>query len=208
MPTAGHKPFSTASERNRAPILAVLAKHFADRTHVLEIGSGTGQHAVHFARALPHLTWQCSDMSGQLPGIRLWLDEAGLANTPAPLALDVDSAWPDQRFDAVFSANTLHIMAWEQVRRMFARLPDVMSEDAVVAIYGPFNYGGRFTSAGNADFDASLKASAPRMGIRDFEAVDGQARMAGLALVEDCAMPSNNRCLIWRKQGATGIAPA
>lgn len=206
-PMSGHKPFSAASERNREPLLAVLAEHFADRCCVLEIGSGTGQHAVHFARALPHLAWQCSDMSVQLPGIRLWLDEAGLANTPAPLALDVDGAWPAQRFDAVFTANTLHIMAWEQVLRMFACLPGVMTDDALLAVYGPFNYAGRFTSPGNANFDASLKASASHMGIRGFEAVDGQARMAGLELVEDRAMPANNRCVIWCKQRSANITP-
>ncbi len=203
MPMAGHKPFSTASERNRAPILAVLATHFADRTRVLEIGSGTGQHAVHFARALPHLTWQCADTQERLPGIRLWLDEAGLANTPAPLKLDVDGAWPGQRFDGVFSANTLHIISWEQVLRMFACLPGVMTDDAVLAIYGPFNYGGRFTSASNADFDASLKESAPHMGIRDFEVVNTLAGNAGFELVEDRAMPANNRCLIWRRRRST-----
>jgi len=206
MPPAGHKPFSAASERNREPILAVLAEHFADRTHVLEIGSGTGQHAVHFARGLPHLTWQCADLPAQLPGIRRWLDEAGLANTPTPLALDVGGAWPVRRFDAVFSANTLHIMAWEQVLRMFARLPGVMTDGALLAIYGPFNYGGRFTSAGNADFDASLKASASHMGIRDFEAVNTLAGEAGLDLVEDRAMPANNRCLVWRKRRSAPAA--
>lgn len=204
---AAHKPFSEASDRNRQPILAVLARHFADRSRVLEVGSGSGQHVVHFAGALPHLTWQCSDLPGQLPGIRLWLDEAGLANTPAPLALDVDGAWPFDRFDAVFTANTLHIMAWDQVLRMFAQLHGVMTDDAVLAIYGPFNYGGRFTSAGNAGFDASLRSRAPHMGIRDFEAVDGAARAAGLELVEDCAMPANNRCLIWRKRRSSGITP-
>ena len=197
---AGHKPYSEASERNRAPILAVLAEHFAARRHVLEIGSGTGQHAVHFAQALPHLTWQCSDTPGQLPGIRLWLDEAGLANTPPPLALDVEGVWPAGRFDAVFTANTLHIMAWGQVQRLFAQLPGIMTDDALLVIYGPFNYAGRFTSAGNADFDASLKSRVPHMGIRDFEAVDAAARNAGLDLVEDCAMPANNRCLVWRKR--------
>ncbi len=200
MPMAGHKPFSTASERNREPILAVLEQHFADRGRVLEIGSGSGQHAVHFARGLPHLTWQCADMPGQLPGIRLWLDEAGLANTPAPLVLDVDGAWPDRRFDAMFSANTLHIISWEQVLRMFVCLPGVMTDDALLVVYGPFNYGGRFTSASNADFDASLKASAPQMGIRDFEAVNTLAGNAGLELVEDRAMPANNRCLVWRRR--------
>lgn len=199
------KPFAPACERNREPILAVLRGHFAHRARVLEIGSGTGQHAVHFAAALPHLVWQCTDRAENLPGIRLWLAEGGLPNTPAPLALDVAGAWPDDRFDAVFSANTLHIMAWEDVASMFAALPRVLADDATVIVYGPFRYGGRHTSDSNAAFDARLRAEAPHQGVRDFERVDALARGAGLALVDDRAMPANNRCLVWsRASGAAG----
>ena len=124
------KPHSPACERNRNAILGVLSRHFADRRRVLEIGSGTGQHAVHFAAALPALTWQSSDRAEQLPGIRAWLDEAALPNTPPPLELDVNGDWPSGPFDAVFSANTLHIMSWPEVQRLFARLPAVTSADA------------------------------------------------------------------------------
>lgn len=193
------KPHAPACERNRDPILAVLREHFADRRRVLEIGSGTGQHAVHFAAALPRLTWQCSDREENLPGIRMWLDEARLPNTPAPIALDVDGRWPDARYDALFSANTLHIMAWPQVERMFAALPDVLADDAVVAIYGPFHVNGRATSDSNAAFDASLRSRAPHQGLRDVADVDALARRAGLALVEDRPMPANNRCLVWHR---------
>ena len=196
----GSKPHSPSSERNREPILAVLRRHFADRRCVLEIGSGTGQHAVHFAAALPHLVWQSADRPSYLPGIRAWLAEAGLPNTPEPRVLDVNDAdWPEGPFDAVYSANTLHIMGWPEVERLFARLPQVVGEDAKLAIYGPFNYGGRFTSDSNAAFDARLRGDAAHMGIRDFEAVDALARAAGFTLVEDCAMPANNRCLVWRR---------
>jgi len=194
------KPYSPASERNREPILAVLRRHFADRQRVLEIGSGTGQHAVHFAARLPHLAWQASDRAENLEGIRAWLGEAGLANTPAPLQLDVtQDHWPAQQYDAVYSANTLHIMSWAEVERLFARLPEVLAADARLAVYGPFNYGGRFTSDSNAAFDASLKAQLPHRGIRDFEAVDALARAIGLSLLEDNAMPANNRCLVWKR---------
>ena len=195
------KPFSPASERNRDPILAVLREHFADRHQVLEIGSGTGQHAVHFAAAMPHLCWQCSDRPAYLPGIRQWLAEAALPNTPQPLALDANDDWSplQQRFDAVFSANTLHIMSWAEVERLFAQLPQVLEDNATLAIYGPFNYGGQFTSASNAAFDASLKADRPYRGIRDFEAVDALATGIGLSLVQDYEMPANNRCLIWQR---------
>lgn len=199
------KPFSSACERNREPILAVLRQHFADRRQVLEIGSGTGQHAVHFGAALPQLVWQTSDRADNLCGIGFWLEEAALPNTPPPLLLDVNqSDWPDVRYDAVFSANSLHIMGWSEVERMFRRLPEVMTRDAKLAIYGPFNYGGRYTSDSNAAFDASLKAGAAQRGIRDFEAVDALARGIGLRLLEDRAMPANNRCLVWQAGTAGG----
>lgn len=197
-----HKPYSPACERNRAPILAHLQKRFAQATQVLEIGSGTGQHAVHFAAALPQLRWQTSDLAPNLPGIRAWLDEAGLPNTPAPLELDVQRPLPEGPWDAVFSANTLHIMGWPEVQRLFAGLPAVLAPGAVVTVYGPFKYGGAHTSPSNAGFDLSLRADDARRGIRDFEAVDLLARGAGLRLLEDAEMPANNRCLSWQR--ATG----
>lgn len=204
------KPHAPSCDRNKDPILQVLRETFADRRRVLEIGSGTGQHAVHFAAAMPGLTWQCSDAHGYLPGIRMWLDEAGLANTPAPFPLQAVAtpvphfapALPPDRaepYDAVFSANTLHIMGWTEVEAFFAALPTLLVDDAVVTIYGPFNYGGKYTSASNRDFDVWLKERDPRSAIRDFEAVDGLARAVGLQLFGDVAMPANNRMLFWRR---------
>lgn len=193
------KPHAPSCDRNRDPILDVLRDHFMDRRKVLEIGSGTGQHAVYFATALPQLTWQASDRSENLPGIRVWLQEAALPNTPDPLELDVSGTWPAQRFDAVFSANCLHIMSWEAVERLFAGLPSIMADDFKLMIYGPFNYGGQFTSESNAAFEVWLKERGAHQGIRDFEAVDGLARSIGLVLVEDRAMPANNRCLVWQR---------
>ncbi|HEY1889268.1 MAG TPA: M20/M25/M40 family metallo-hydrolase [Steroidobacteraceae bacterium] len=196
------RPCSEACERNRGPILEVLRDHFAERQRVLEIGSGTGQHAVHFAAALPQLIWQTSELEANLPGIRQWLDEAALPNLPPPIALDITGTWPDARFDAVFTANTLHIMSWPEVRTLFAALPKVLSADAVLAVYGPLNYDGRFTSPSNATFDEWLKQRSPHSGIRDFAAVDELARSIGFALVEDRSMPANNRTLVWRRTGA------
>ena len=194
------KPFSPACERNRDPILAVLREHFADRRRVLEIGSGTGQHAVHFATAMPWVTWQCSDVADHLPGIQAWLADASLPNTPAPIGLDVARGpWPPERFDAIFSANTLHIMGWTEVEAFFAGLSEVLEDEASVVVYGPFNYRGDYTSASNREFDAWLTARDRRSGIRDFEQVDALARGIGLRLVEDAAMPANNRCLVWRR---------
>ncbi|HMM53469.1 MAG TPA: DUF938 domain-containing protein [Candidatus Desulfobacillus sp.] len=193
------KPDAPSCARNREPILAVLRQHFADRRRVLEIGSGTGQHAVFFAAKLPHIEWQASDRADCLPGMRAWREDAGLANTPEPIELDVNGAWPAGRYDAVFSANTLHILAWPEVVRLFAGLPGVTDAGARLVIYGPFNYGGRFTSESNASFDAWLKERGAHQGIRDFEAVDALAREADFRLVEDRAMPANNRCLVWQR---------
>ena len=204
--TSLEKPYSPSCDRNRAPILAVLREHFADRHDGLEIGSGTGQHAVHFAAAMPWLRWQCSDVADNLPGIRLWLDEAALPNTPAPIELDVARGpWPMQAFDAVFSANSLHIMGWADVEALFAGLDAVLATDATLVVYGPFNYGGDYTSDSNREFDGWLKARDPRSAIRDFEAVDALANAIGLQLFADVAMPANNRCLVWRRD--TGCKP-
>lgn len=192
------KPTAPSCEKNRESILAVLREHFADRRHVLEIGSGTGQHGIFFAEHLPHLRWQTSDRAENLPGITAWLQEAALPNTVLPLELDVTAAWPERRHDAVFSANTLHIMPWSAVECLFARLPDVLAANARLVIYGPFNYGGQFSSDSNAAFDRWLKEKAPHQGIRDFEKVHALAQAAGLELLEDRAMPSNNRCLVWQ----------
>jgi SAM-dependent methyltransferase len=194
-------PDAPATGRNRDPILAVLRERFAHCHRVLEIGSGTGQHAVHFAAAMPHLQWQTSDLAENHPGIRAWIDASHLANVLPPLLLDADrpDTWPDARFDAVFTANTLHIMGWPQVLSLFAHLPRVLADDAVVVVYGPFNLGGRFTSPSNAAFDARLREDDPARGIRDLEAVQALAAEAGLAFVADVEMPANNRCVVWRK---------
>jgi SAM-dependent methyltransferase len=209
------KPYSPSCDRNKDPILAVLREHFADRRRVLEIGSGTGQHAVHFAAAMPWLTWQCTDAEESLDGIRMWLEDARLPNMPEPFALQArtqptpgftpplaqrhDAMHYDlMRYDAVFSANTLHIMGWPEVQALFASLPAVLADDAVVAIYGPFNRDGNFSSDSNRDFDGWLKARDARSGIRDFEAVNALAEAIGLLLIADIAMPANNRMLLWR----------
>lgn len=199
------KPTSSpACERNRDPILAVLREHFADRTHVLEVGSGTGQHAEYFASALSRLRWQATERPANLPDLAARLAAADLPNAPPPLAFDVnDDTWPAGGYDALFSANTLHIMSWAEVERLFAGIGTLLDDDARIVIYGPFNYAGRFTSESNAAFDAWLKNQAPHRGIRDFEAVDALARGAGFALAEDVAMPANNRCLVWSRGPVT-----
>jgi hypothetical protein len=194
-----HKPFSQACEENRGPILDVLTPLLADRRHLLEVGSGTGQHAVYFAAMLPHLTWQTSDLPEGLPGISLWLAEAGLPNLPPPLELDVTRPWPTGDYDAAFSANTAHIMGNAEVEALFAGLPRVLTPGAPFALYGPFNDGGRYTSESNARFDQWLKARDPASGIKDRDTLAALGEAQGLPLVADHPMPCNNRILVFRR---------
>lgn len=194
------KPCAESCEQNRDPILAVLREAFANRRRVLEIASGTGQHAVYFGQALPHLTWQTSELPENHDGIQAWLDEARLGNVLPPLAIDVNAPeWPLTSVDAVFNANTVHIVSWPAVERLFAGIGRVLEAGGIVCMYGPFNYGGQFTSESNARFDVWLKSRDPNSGVRDFEALDQLARDQGLSLLHDVAMPGNNRTLIWRR---------
>ncbi|WP_335342211.1 DUF938 domain-containing protein [Sedimenticola hydrogenitrophicus] len=195
------KPYAESCDQNREPILSVIRPLFDDRQRVLEIGSGTGQHAVYFAAALPHLTWYTSDCAEYHDGIRLWLEEAALPNVRAPLPLDVArSEWPALDVDAVFSANTAHIMHWPEVEAMFAGVGRLLQAGGLFVLYGPFNYQGRFTSDSNARFDGWLKGRDPGMGVRDFEALQRLAVAAGMALQDDFPMPANNRILCWRRR--------
>jgi SAM-dependent methyltransferase len=203
---------SEACERNKGPILEILVGALAHSRNVLEIGSGTGQHATHFAAHLPHLVWQPSDTGAYLTGLRERIATERLARQPpagahegtpnlrAPLELDVrDLPWPTQPVDAVFTANTLHIMSWDAVRDLFRGVAAVLSRPAVLCIYGPFRYGGRYTSASNAEFDRYLRARDPESGIRDFEEVNTLSCEQGLSLLADHPMPANNQLMIWHK---------
>jgi hypothetical protein len=195
------KPFSQACENNKAPILAIIQEAFNQPVTVWEIGSGTGQHACFFASELPFLTWQPTDLSENHPGINAWRDEAQLPNLNPPIILDVTSpVWPCDGMDAVFTANTLHIMSWQNVALLFERFQTYLNQLATVCIYGPFNYNGNYTSDSNANFDQWLKNRDPLSGIRDFEAVTALAENAGLRLLKDNAMPANNRLLVFKKQ--------
>jgi SAM-dependent methyltransferase len=197
------KPFSPASARNREPILAALRSLLQDCRSVLEIGSGTGQHAVHFGAALPALRWQTSDLPANHDGIRAWLEEAALPNVLPPIALDAGSDhWPPGPFDAVYTANTSHIMSWPEVQGMFRGIGRVLAPGGLLCIYGPFNRGGQFTAPSNAQFDASLKAQAPHMGLRNLEDMVELARAQQLTLVADMPLPANNSLLVWQRAGS------
>lgn len=197
-------PFSQACENNQAPIFAVLQTVLLHSRHVLEIGSGTGQHGIYFAPRLPQLVWQTSDLCDNHPGILAWQAAHDAPNLRAPLEFDLaSSSWPapaeQPGFDAVFTSNTCHIVAWPLVQRMFELVGSHLPEGGVFAIYGPFNYGGRFTSDSNQAFDAWLRQRDTRSGLRDFEAVVTLAELHGMQLLRDEAMPANNRTLIFRK---------
>lgn len=197
------KPHAESCDINQGPILEVLREYFADRKHVLELASGTGQHAVHFGRALPHLTWQTSELLQNHAGIQMWLDEAQLPNVRAPLHIDANAAtWPINTVDAVFCANSVHIMSWPEVEKLFAGIGRVLATGGLLCLYGPFNYAGKFTSDSNARFDAWLKVRDPKSGVRDFEALNILAEAQNMKLLKDIEMPINNRTLIWQRNQA------
>ena len=200
------KRYSPACERNRDPILQKLTEHFDSASRVLEIGSGTGQHAVYFARHLHHLFWQTSDRPEAHSSILAWIEESELDNIGAPIELDVSGQWPNARFDAAFTANTCHIMSWDEVNMMFRGVSLCLDEDGIFVVYGPFNYNGRYTSQSNEAFDISLRNQAPHMGLRNQELIVKLAVETGFVLLLDQEMPANNRLLLFQKTTKANIA--
>jgi SAM-dependent methyltransferase len=196
-------PFSAACERNKDPILEVLAVRFAGRSQVLEIGSGTGQHAVHFARSLSHLVWHPTEQLTYLADLAERVRLEGTPNLHAPTLLDVRQAvWPLRSVDALFTANTLHIMSWPEVMALFHGIGNVLAPSGVLCIYGPFRYGGRYTSDSNQEFDRMLQERDPLSGLRDIRAVTTLAEQYGLRLDEDHDLPANNRLVVFVKEPA------
>lgn len=198
--TMAEKPFAKYAERNAAPILEILDHEFRACSNVLEIGSGTGQHAVTFAAKLGHLQWQTSDLDENHVGINAWMEHAQLENVVAPLSLDVRMAGVDANaYDAAFSSNTAHIMGIEAVERMFSLLGTALCGGGVFCLYGPFRRDGKFNTQSNADFDAELRRRDPVMGIRDIELLDDFGVTAGMHRQRLYAVPSNNNVAVWRK---------
>ncbi len=194
------KPYSQACDNNKEPILIILRTVAQHSRRILEIGSGTGQHAVYLGKHLPHLIWHTSDLRENHDGILAWLEEAHLENVLSPLHIDVENTdWHMGTVDGIFSANTAHIMSWSNVVAMFAGVKRLLEPQGFFCLYGPFNYNGTYTNESNAHFDAWLKTRDPLSGIRDFEAVNELACGVGLALEADHPMPANNRTLVWRK---------
>ena len=202
------RPDAVATQRNRQPILEVLQHELHGDESVLEIGSGTGQHAVYFASEMPGLTWQTSDVAENHAGIEAWREWSGLSNVVAPLLLDVADCPPlERRFEAVFSANTAHIMTIGQAESMFVIAGGVLAEGGIFCLYGPFNRNGEFSSDSNAQFDRSLKLQNPSMGIRDLADLERFAGHAGLHRERLYAMPANNLLAVWRKGAGAEPGP-
>jgi hypothetical protein len=196
------KPYSQACENNKQVILEKLATLFSGPKTILEIGTGTGQHAVHFARNLPHLTWQPSDHPSNYQLSEPWLSEANLPNISEPLSLNVSASdWQIPTISGVFSANTAHIMSWPEVEAMFQGVSANLQAHEAFCLYGPFNYSGQFTSASNEQFDTHLKQQNPAMGIRDMDDLKRIGSDNKLVLESDFEMPANNRLLVWRVHG-------
>ena len=195
----GGKRFAQSADRNGEPILAVLRRSLPEKGLVLEIGSGTGQHVTHFARALPGLQWQPTDIDPQLrESVRCWIRDAGLANVREPVALDVhDSPWAVATADAVVCINMIHVAPWPSTLALFAGARSIGAR--AVFLYGPYRRSGAHTAPSNALFDASLRANDPSWGIRDMEAVEQVAIDNGYTLVEVVPMPANNFSLVLRR---------
>ena len=194
------KQFAPACERNKDAILAVLAEVLPATGTVLEIGSGTGQHAAYFAPRLPGIVWQPSDRAENLPSITAWVTETNAPNLRAPLTLDLLAPqWPLASADAIVCINTIHIVAWRGVENLFARAGHLLAPGGVLYVYGAYRYDREPLAPSNIEFDRWLKDRDPQSGIRDFSAVDALAQTAGLRLAGDRAMPANNRSIWWHK---------
>jgi cyclopropane fatty-acyl-phospholipid synthase-like methyltransferase len=193
-----NKPYSESCDQNKYHIQEVLTPYFKDGINVLEIGSGTGQHGLFFASQAANITWQTSDLASNLAGIRSWLSESEQDNLLAPFELDVTADWPQQAYELIFSANTFHIMNHDQVEQCLLHSVENLKPGGHLIVYGPFNYGGSYTSASNERFDGWLKSRDPKSGIKDFKWLEAIAQRVGYILIADIAMPANNRTLIWR----------
>lgn len=194
-----NKPHSQSCDNNKQPILEKLKPLLTPYQNVVEIGSGTGQHAIHFANALPNLTWQTTDLPINHSGIKQWINDSGLSNINPPLCLDLSKPWPISQCDVIYTANTLHIVSTELVTAFFAAIKHTVSNNGLVIIYGPFNYAGEFTSDSNRQFESWLKGRDSNSGIRDIEWITDLAAKANLHLLHDEQMPANNRLLTFKK---------
>lgn len=193
--------FSEAAESNKQPICDILCQILGDGRHLLEIGSGAGQHAVYMAKRLPHLTWQPSEVAQHMTSLTARLDAEAPDTVPPAVQLDVaDQPWPLKSTDVVYSANTVHIMSWGHVEHLFRGVGETLAPNGLLCLYGPYKYQGAFTTPSNEKFDGWLKGRDAESGIRNFEDMDKLAKEQGLILKNDYAMPVNNQLLVWQRQ--------
>jgi hypothetical protein len=198
-----NRPYSAAAERNREPIFQVLGACLpAAGGRVLEIGGGTGQHARYFSARLPEWHWQPTDHPDRLADLRRGLDGIDRPNLAFPAPLDVNGTWPGGEWNAVFSANTAHIMAWPAVCSMFAGVAEALTPAGRFFLYGPFRRDGGHHAKSNAEFDASLRARPGGMGVRDLADLDRLAGSLGLERVAGLQLPANNHMLIFERRGS------
>ena len=193
-----NKPYAESSEQNKQVIFDTIQSYI--KGDVLEIGSGTGQHAIYFAGQLPDVRWQTTERAQNLAGVVSWINDSGLKNLPSPIELEALGEWPDYQYDLIYSANCFHIMSADAVAACIAQTGRCLKPGAVFAVYGPFNYNGDFTSDSNRNFDGFLKARDPQSGIKDFEWIERLASEAGMELLQDVSMPANNRTIIWQSR--------
>lgn len=191
--------YSEACERNKQSILEKLSTYLACRKTILEVGSGSGQHALFLSSHHQHLTWQPSDQERYLDALQINIEQYASQGVLSPIELNVNQAWPNVLYDGIYTANTLHIMSWKEVESFFKGVGSSIEKSGCLFVYGPFRYNNMYTSASNAQFDQWLKARDPASGIRGFEAINALAHEQGLSLVEDCLMPANNQLLIWQR---------
>ena len=194
------KPFSKYCENNKQPILEVIAQYFTDDGVVLEIGSGTGQHAMYFAEKLPHIYWQTSERSDHIEGVNQWLNAYRKYNLGRPFEIDVkQDKWPIDKVKGIFSANTSHIMRWQSVEKMFQHSGELLLPSHYFCLYGPVNINGEYTSDSNKQFDQFLRSDNPKMGLRNLEDLQELAKTNGLEFVQKHDMPANNFIMVWQK---------
>lgn len=195
-----NKPYSESCDQNREVIGQLIEPFLNGRASVLEIGSGTGQHAVYFASQFPYIRWQTSDLTENHGAIQAWIDDSHLDNVLSPIALDSTGLWPDRQYDILYTANTVHIMSAFEVEKLFINMPACMYDSSLFLLYGPFNYQGQYTAESNARFDQWLKRRDPHSGIKNFEWLAELGQQTGLNCIHDFDMPANNRMLVWENR--------